>query len=73
MKNSMQDVRNNMIETMEMLKEGDPRMDVEKAKAMAQLGQALVASAKVEVDYLKATGGQATLGSDFIPRLEDKN
>ena len=38
-------------------------MDIERAKAVAEVAQVVVNSAKVEVDFLRITGGK---GSGFI-------
>ena len=35
-------------------------MDVDRAKAVAQVAGVLVETAKVEVDYIKATGGSSS-------------
>lgn len=43
-------------------------MDIERAKAVAEVAKVIVDSAKVEVDHMKIAGGK---GSGFIP-LEDK-
>lgn len=55
MKNRLPDLRNHLFEAIEMLKSGD--MELDKAQAINSLAQTLVASAKVEVDYVKHTGG----------------
>lgn len=64
-KNKMSDLRNHLFETIEMLKEGD--LEVNKAKAINEVAQTIVQSAKVEVDALKVIGGDS---SEFLG-LED--
>lgn len=54
MKNKLPDLRDHLFEAIEMLKSGD--MELDKAQAINSLAQTLVASAKVEVDYVKHTG-----------------
>lgn len=39
-------------------------MDIDRAKAVVQVADAITATAKVEVDMMKLTGGT---GSGFIP------
>lgn len=39
-------------------------MDIDRAKAVVQVADAITATAKVEVDFMKQTGGT---GSGFIP------
>lgn len=62
MKNKMEDLRNHLFETIEMLKDDDKRMSIEKAKVISDVAQTLVNTAKVEVDYLKATEQQHGTG-----------
>ena len=54
MKNRMEDLRNHLVESSEMLKSGE--MEVGKAMAINNVAQTLVASAKVEVDYINKVG-----------------
>ena len=45
-------------------------MEIERAKAICDVSQAIINSAKVEVEHLKVIGGK---GSGFIPTgVEDK-
>jgi hypothetical protein len=60
MKN-INDLRETLFETIQLIKTG--KIDIEKAKAISELGQVIVNSAKAEVDFIKQTGGQ---GSGFI-------
>jgi len=68
MKNKIEDLRNHLFETIEMLKEGD--IEIDKAKAITDTAQAIINSAKVEADFLKSVGGIGT-GTGFIP-LDNK-
>lgn len=62
MKNRMEDLRNHLFETIERLKDKDDPMDIDRARAVKDVGQTLVNSAKVEVDYINATGTADTSG-----------
>jgi hypothetical protein len=66
MKNKLSDLRNHLFETIERLKDGDKAMPLEKAKAIADVAQVIINSAKVEVDYLKAT--DQVQGTGFMDR-----
>lgn len=55
MKNRMTDLRNHLFETLEALKDPEKPMDVDRARAISQVAQVLVDSAKVEVDFIKVT------------------
>ena len=54
MKNTMTDLRNHLFEVMEALKDEDKPMDIARAKAVVDVAQTLVNSAKVEVEFLQA-------------------
>ena len=58
MKNSMDDLRNHLFETLEALKDKEDPMDLERAKAVCNVSQQLVETAKVEVKFLEVTGEQ---------------
>ena len=51
-KNKIQDLRNHLFETLEMLKDGD--IEIEKAYAIADVSRAIIDTAKVEIQYIKA-------------------
>jgi hypothetical protein len=48
-------LREHLFEALQGVKAGT--LDIEKARAINELGKTLVDTAKVEVDYLRATGG----------------
>lgn len=54
MKNKIEDLRNHLFAALEALADQDNPMDIERAKAIAEVGSVIVQSAKVEVDLLKA-------------------
>lgn len=64
-KNKIDDLRNHLFETLEALKDDDKPMDLERARAIADVAKVIVESAKVEVSFLKVTG--ATRSTDFLP------
>jgi hypothetical protein len=53
-KNTMTDLRNHLFEVMESLKDEERPMDLARAKAIVDVGQTIINSAKVEVDFLNA-------------------
>jgi Cu/Zn superoxide dismutase len=63
MANNINDLRAHLFDAIKGLKDGS--IDIEKAKAMSDLAQVIVNSAKVEVDYAKATGSK---GSGFLEK-----
>lgn len=59
MKNKIEDLRNHLFVTIEGLLDPDKPLDIERAKAVAQVGSVIVESAKVEVKALELVGGKA--------------
>lgn len=57
-------VRQALLNTLSDLRSRDNPMDVDRARAVAQVASVLVDTAKVEIDYIKAAGGSGV--SDFI-------
>lgn len=68
MKNRMDDLRNHFFEQLERLRDAEGsdelQSEISRAKAISEVGGKLIDSAKVEVQYLEATG-QAE-GSRFL-------
>ena len=60
--NNVNDLRETLFDTMQMLKDGDEKMDLDKAKTIEELAQVIINSAKVEVDFLKQTGNENGTG-----------
>lgn len=70
MSKNISDLRDGLFEAMQMLKDG--KLDVEKAKAISEMSQVIINSAKVEVDYIKANNGGEmpfleAVGNDNLP------
>jgi hypothetical protein len=66
MSNNVNDLREHLFAALKGLKDGT--VNIEQAKAMSDVAQVIINSAKVEVDYAKATG--ATSGTGFLGQLE---
>lgn len=60
MAKKIEDLRDTLFETIQMVKEG--KMDHEKAKSITELAQVIINSAKVEVDFLKNVNQQGNTG-----------
>lgn len=56
MKNTMDDLRNHLFATLEALQDAERPMEIERARAINQTAQTLINAAKVEVDFIEATG-----------------
>lgn len=56
-------LREHLLATLASLRDRESPMEPDRARAVAQVATVLVDSAKVEVDYIKATGADR---SDFM-------
>lgn len=65
MKNKIEDLRNHLFVTIESLLDEDNPLDIGRARAVADVAQRVIESAKVEVEFAKVTGAT---GTDFIPQ-----
>lgn len=65
MSHTIQDLRTHLFATLEGLRDPKNPMDIERAKAVSDVAQTIINSAKVEVEHLKVTGQDG--GSGFIP------
>jgi hypothetical protein len=69
-RNKIDDLRNHLFETLEALKDDEKPMDLDRARAVAEVAKVIVDSAKVEVDFLKVTGAARSTG--FLPDGEEE-
>ncbi len=63
MSNNITTVRQHLLDTLADLRNRETPMDIDRARAVADVARVLVDSAKVEVDFIKASGAT---GSDFM-------
>ncbi|MFA6204425.1 MAG: hypothetical protein WC710_14700 [Gallionella sp.] len=62
--NDIKAVREALFATLRGLSDKTAPMDIERAKAVNEVAQTIINSAKVEIDALRVLGGK---GSGFIP------
>lgn len=68
---NLDDLRSALFDTLEGVKNGT--IDLDKARAINELGKTLTDTAKVEVEYLRAAGGgesafiASAIGQDNLP------
>lgn len=68
---TLDDLRAALFDTLEGVRNGS--IDLDKARAINELGKTLTDTAKVEVDYLRAAGGgesafiASAIGADNLP------
>ena len=61
---TINDMRSHLFGALRGLSDKQNPLDIERAKAIADVAQVIVNSAKVEVEHMKLAGGK---GSGFIP------
>lgn len=66
--NSMDELRSELFDALRKVKAGT--LDLDKARTINELGKSLIDTAKVEVDYLRTTGGGE---SEFLDGAVGKN
>lgn len=59
---NINDLRNTLFETLQAVKRGE--MDTDRAKTISDISQTIINTAKVEIDFAKATGYD--INSSFI-------
>lgn len=64
--NTITDLRGHLFDTLRRLKDKDNPLEIERARAISDIAQTIINSAKAEVDYLRVAGGK---GSGFIPEV----
>ncbi len=71
MKNRIEDLRNHLFATIEALSDQEEPMDLDRAKAISEVAQTIINSAKVEVEFLKVTDRERDSGflSNERPQL----
>lgn len=65
MKNKIDSLRDHLFATLEALSDTENPMDIDRARAIADVARVVVDSAKAEVEFMKVTG--ARNGTGFIP------
>ncbi len=65
MPTTIEDLRRELFDTLQDLKNKDKPGDLERAKVVCEVAGKIIETAKVEVAYLNVAGGR---GSGFIPQ-----
>jgi hypothetical protein len=68
MSNNIETLRDHLFATLAALQDKTAPMDIERAKAVSDIAQTIINSAKVEVEYAKATGAK---GSGFLEKRQE--
>jgi hypothetical protein len=57
---NIETLRTHLFATLESLNDKEKPMEIERAKAVAEIAQVIINSAKVEVKHLKVSAGKGT-------------
>ncbi len=60
------DLRGHLFAALKGLTDKESPMDIDRARAVSDVAQTIINSAKVEVEHMKIAGGK---GSGFIPNV----
>lgn len=66
MSHKIEDLRNRLFDALDALADKEKPMEIERAKAIADVARVIVDSAKAEIQFVHATGGRY-VGGGFIP------
>lgn len=66
MSKTISDLREALFETLQGVKSGE--MPIDRAKAVVEVGQVIINTAKVEIDYIRAT--DADVQSGFLESIK---
>lgn len=69
MSDKIEDLRDLMFATLRDLRDKEKPMEVDRAKAIAEVAKVIVDSAKVEVDHMRVAG--VGVQSKFLPAPEE--
>lgn len=58
------DLRTHLFDALRGLTDKDKPMEIERARAVSDIAQTIINTAKVELEHLKLTGGK---GTGFLP------
>jgi hypothetical protein len=64
MSNTLEDLRSHLFDTLRGLKNKEEPLEIERAKAISDVAQTIINSARAEIDYVKVTGTK--INSQFI-------
>ena len=56
MAKTLEDLREHLFATIEALRDKEKPMEIDRAKAISEIAQTVINSAKAEVDYVRAVG-----------------
>lgn len=71
MKNKLEDLRNHLFAALEGLSDAEKPLDIERARAISEVAQTIINSAKLELEVIKACDGRVQ-ASGFFPVVPEQ-
>ena len=62
MNHTISELRDHLFATLQGLRDPDKPLDIDRAKAVAEVAQTIINSAKVEVDHMRVSGRSDSTG-----------
>lgn len=74
MKNKIEDLRNHLFAQLERLSdtELDLNKEIDRAASMCQVAETIISTAKVEVEFIKATTQDGDASTGFFPIAKEQ-
>lgn len=66
MRNKLSDLRDHLFAALEGLADEEKPLDIERARAIAEVSQTIINTAKLEVEAMKVYGDLGVRGSGFV-------
>ncbi|KDR25453.1 hypothetical protein [Caballeronia zhejiangensis] len=57
---TIEELRSHLFDTLRALSDKEKPLELDRAKAVAEVAQVIINSAKVEVEHMKVSGGKGT-------------
>ena len=70
-RNTIQDLRNHLFATLEDLRDRESGMDASRARAIVNVSESIINTAKVEIELLKAVSGTEPASRRFFGLPEE--
>lgn len=70
MENNIETLREHLFATLTALQDKSDPMDIDRAKAISEVSQTIINSAKVEIEYAKIKETSDHLGTGFMEKID---
>lgn len=67
--NDITELRTHLFDTLRALKDKESPMDIDRAKAVCEVGQVIINTAKVEIEHARVTGAETGTGTKSVKAI----